>query len=165
MIKSVIPRHYEHAFFSAVNPHTHIIAHYGPTNKKLRLHLPITGLGGTRLRCEDDTRGFEEGEAKVFDDSFDHEAWHDGDSTRINLIVDFWHPDLSDDEVKFMKIMQNAKIRTEKKLTAEFKDTFYSVIETAKDLRPNDNTWWSLSETDQKLLSSISRQELIPEPQ
>ena len=117
------------------------------------------------MRCEDDTRGFEEGEAKVFDDSFDHEAWHDGDSTRINLIVDFWHPDLSDDEVKFMKIMQNAKIRTEKKLTAEFKDTFYSVIETAKDLRPNDNTWWSLSETDQKLLSSISRQELIPEPQ
>ena len=43
IIKNIIPRHYDHAFFSAVNPHTHIITHHGPTNKKLRLHLSVVG--------------------------------------------------------------------------------------------------------------------------
>lgn len=163
MIKNIIPRHYEHAFFSAVNPNTHIVTHHGPTNKKLRLHFPITGLNGTRLRVEDDIRGFEEGKAKVFDDSFDHEAWHDGDTTRINLIVDFWHPDLTDEEVKFFRSLQNSKIRAEKKLTADMKDTFYSVIEAAKELRPNDNSWWALSDQDRNILGTIAKCEVEEE--
>ena len=156
MIKNVMPRHYEHAFFSAVNPKTHIMTHHGPTNKKLRLHFPITGSDGTRLRVAEEVGVFVEGKARVFDDSFDHEAWHDGETTRINLIVDFWHPDLSDDEVKFLKMLQNTKLRVEKKLTAEMKDTFYSVIERAKELRPDDNTWWTLSEQDKNVLSTIA---------
>ena len=47
IIKNVIPRHYDHAFFSAVNPGTHIMEHHGPTNKKLRLHFPLIGSEGT----------------------------------------------------------------------------------------------------------------------
>jgi aspartate beta-hydroxylase len=43
LIEQVIPRQYEHAFFSCVNPGTHILPHHGPTNKKLRLHFPILG--------------------------------------------------------------------------------------------------------------------------
>mmetsp|Transcript_13318 Transcript_13318/g.25037 ORF Transcript_13318/g.25037 Transcript_13318/m.25037 type:complete len:249 (+) Transcript_13318:1993-2739(+) len=43
LIERVIPRQYEHAFFSCVNPGTHIMPHHGPTNKKLRLHFPILG--------------------------------------------------------------------------------------------------------------------------
>ena len=39
------------------------------------------------------------GKSYVFDDSFEHEAWHHGDSTRIVLIFDIWHPDFSDEEV------------------------------------------------------------------
>ncbi|OMJ90838.1 hypothetical protein SteCoe_6707 [Stentor coeruleus] len=156
MIKNIIPRHYEHAFFSAVNPHTHILSHHGPTNKKLRLHLPITGLEGTRLRCADQTENFVEAHAKVFDDSFDHEAWHDGETTRVNLIIDFWHPDLTNDEVKFFKTLQNSKLRAEKRLTAEYQDTFYSVIERAKELRPDDNTWWQLSDFDKNILNTIA---------
>ena len=165
MIKRVIPRHYEHAFFSAVNPHTHIVTHHGPTNKKLRLHFPITGLAGTRLRVCDDTQGFEEAKAKVFDDSFDHEAWHDGETTRINLIVDFWHPDLTDDEVKFFKSLQNSKLRAEKRLTADMKDTFFSVIEAAKELRPNDNTWWALSNQDKGILEALANTEVNEGPE
>lgn len=156
MIKNIIPRHYEHAFFSAVNPHTHILSHHGPTNKKLRLHLPLTGLEGTRLRCADQTECFVEAQTKVFDDSFDHEAWHDGETTRVNLIIDFWHPDLTDDEVKFFKTLQNAKLRAEKRLTADLQDTFYSVIERAKELRPDDNTWWQLSDLDKNVLNTIA---------
>ena len=36
-----IPGAYGHAFFSALAPGTHVTPHHGPTNKKLRLHLPL----------------------------------------------------------------------------------------------------------------------------
>jgi aspartate beta-hydroxylase len=59
----------------------------------------------------EDTKYFEEGVPVIFDDSFNHESWHDGEKTRINLILDFWHPDLSDAEVKFFRILQQAKLK------------------------------------------------------
>ena len=49
-----------------------------------------------------------EGECMVFDDSFEHEAWHKGDVTRIVLVFDVWHPDLSDKEVQFLAMLQVA---------------------------------------------------------
>jgi aspartate beta-hydroxylase len=63
------------------------------------------------LRAGDETKIFEEGNPVIFDDSFNHESWHEGDKTRINLILDFWHPDLSDSEVKFFKLLQQARLR------------------------------------------------------
>lgn len=104
------------------------------------------------LRSEDDTRSFVEGKVAIFDDSFDHEAWHDGEFTRINLIVDFWHPDLSDAEVKFLSTIQRSKIRAEKQLTIDEEDTFYSVIDRAKDILDDSNTWWALSEEDVQIV-------------
>ena len=41
---------------------------------------------------------YTEGEAVVWDHSFRHEAFHEGPTTRVILIVDFWHPDLTDEE-------------------------------------------------------------------
>lgn len=106
IIEDIIPRQYHHSFFSAMNPKTHILKHYGPTNKKLRFHLPLLGVEGSRLRVNDEIKHLKVGEAYVFDDSFEHEAWHDGDATRIILICDFWHPDLTNDEIKFLNILQ-----------------------------------------------------------
>lgn len=60
------------------------------------------------MRVGEETRAQQQGKAYVFDDSFEHEAWHDGDETRLILIIDFWHPDFSDVEIKFMKVLQNA---------------------------------------------------------
>jgi aspartate beta-hydroxylase len=90
---------------------THIISHNGPTNRKLRLHLPLLNVEKSRLRAGDEIKNFEENVPVIFDDSFNHESWHDGDKTRINLILDFWHPDLSDAEVKFFKMLQQARLR------------------------------------------------------
>lgn len=58
----------------------------GPTNKKLRVHLPLLGPGGglSRLRVGSDTREAVEGKALVFDDSFEHEAWNDNDNVNDN---------------------------------------------------------------------------------
>ncbi|CAM9402185.1 unnamed protein product, partial [Phaeothamnion confervicola] len=42
-LEALLPagQNYCHAFFSALAPGTHITKHWGPTNKKLRLHLPL----------------------------------------------------------------------------------------------------------------------------
>jgi aspartate beta-hydroxylase len=59
----------------------------------------------------DQTRDIQAGVPFVFDDSFEHEAWHDGTETRITLIVDIWHPDLIDREVRFLSGLQKSKMR------------------------------------------------------
>ena len=50
MIEKYIPNNYHHGFISALTTKSHIMKHYGPTNKKLRLHLPLSGVSGSRLR-------------------------------------------------------------------------------------------------------------------
>mgnify|MGYP002364974586 FL=1 len=112
LINKHLPRNYHHCFFSAVTEKTHIIKHHGPTNKKLRFHMPLLGVKGSRLRVADQTMEQTLGKCYVFDDSFEHEAWHDGEETRVILICDFWHPDFSDEEIRFFKFLQSAKMRT-----------------------------------------------------
>jgi hypothetical protein len=86
-----------------------VAKHHGSTNKKLRCHLPLrvpkgTGAEGDPppcwLRVGSQTVPVQEGVAIVFDDSFEHEAANDHSSEpRVVLVVDFWHPDFSDEEV------------------------------------------------------------------
>lgn len=109
-VNEILPRGYHHCFISALTPNTHIVSHYGPTNKKLRFHFPILGCEGASLRAGETTVQLEEGKGYVFDDSFNHEAWHNGKQTRVILIADFWHPDLTDKEVKFLSFLMNVSI-------------------------------------------------------
>lgn len=117
MIEELVPRHYHHALVSAMVPGTHIVPHFGPTNKKLRFHLPLLGVAGSFLKVAGEARQLEAGKVSsgeqgyVFDDSFEHEAWHEGEHTRVILIVDFWHPDLSDEEVRFLSLLQKVRAR------------------------------------------------------
>jgi aspartyl/asparaginyl beta-hydroxylase (cupin superfamily) len=39
----------------------------------------------------------------VFDDSFEHEAWNRTDTERAVLLIQFWHPDLTEAEVWALK--------------------------------------------------------------
>lgn len=85
----------------------------------------------------------------IFDDSFNHESWHDGNKTRINLILDFWHPDLSNKEVKFFSMLQQARLKNGRKLLEQLDkesglertDNYFEVIEKSKELLKN-NDWW-----------------------
>lgn len=83
------------AKFSLMHPGTHVWAHVGPTNCRLRLHLGLVVPPKVRIRVANETRKWKEGKVLMFDDSFEHEVWHEGSSLRLVLIVDFWHPDLS----------------------------------------------------------------------
>jgi aspartyl/asparaginyl beta-hydroxylase (cupin superfamily) len=51
-----------------------------------------------RFRCGGETRPWREGEAFVFDDTIEHEAWNDSDKPRCVLICDVWNPRLSSEE-------------------------------------------------------------------
>jgi len=34
----------------------------------------------------------------VFDDSFEHEVWHRGASRRVVLLLNIWHPDITQEQ-------------------------------------------------------------------
>jgi aspartate beta-hydroxylase len=63
-------------FFSRLEPHTHLAAHCGPSNLRLRVHLGLLVPEGCRIRVGDETRAWSEGECMVFDDSIEHEVRH-----------------------------------------------------------------------------------------
>lgn len=78
-----------------MHPGVHVWPHCGPTNCRIRSHLGLVIPEGPRLRVGNETRTWELGKFIVFDDSIEHEVWHDGNSLRLVLIVDMWHPELS----------------------------------------------------------------------
>ncbi|XP_033120220.1 aspartyl/asparaginyl beta-hydroxylase-like [Anneissia japonica] len=84
--------------YSVLQPGTHIWPHCGPTNCRLRSHLGLVVPEGVRIRVKDDIRTWHEGKLMIFDDSFEHEVWHEGSSLRLVLIVDFWHPELTESQ-------------------------------------------------------------------
>ncbi len=83
------------ATFSVLRPGTHIPPHTGVANTRLIVHLPLITPEGCRLRVGAETREWRTGEAFVFDDTIEHEAWNDSDRTRSVLICDVWRPELS----------------------------------------------------------------------
>ena len=81
--------------FSILEPGKHLPPHRGPYNGVLRLHLglivpePRDQLG---IRVENEIYRWQEGEAVIFDDAYEHEAWNNTPHTRVVLFVDFIKP-------------------------------------------------------------------------
>lgn len=90
------------AYFSALDSKTHVGEHSGATNIRLRCHLGIDVPKDCGMRVGGITQTWEEGRCLVFDDSFPHEVWNRGIRPRVVLVVDLWHPDLTDDEVTLL---------------------------------------------------------------
>ena len=83
------------AMFSILAPGKHIPAHRGPYKGVLRCHLGLQvpePQEKIRIRVGNDFRHWEEGRCMVFDDTFEHEVWHEGDSERVVLFIDFVRP-------------------------------------------------------------------------
>ena len=53
---------------------------------------------GCGLRVGNETRGWTPGEALIFDDSIEHEAWNTSERLRVVLLFDIWRPELSREE-------------------------------------------------------------------
>ena len=53
---------------------THLSAHCGPSNFRLRCHLGLICPPNVRIRVGNEVREWKEGECLIFDDSFEHEV-------------------------------------------------------------------------------------------
>jgi len=95
--------------FSALAPHTRIPPHSGSTNARLLVHVPLVLPGPAGFRVGNETREWRMGEAWVFDDTIEHEAWNDADGTRVILIFDIWNPLLSGTERELISAMMTAR--------------------------------------------------------
>ncbi|XP_030762306.1 aspartyl/asparaginyl beta-hydroxylase isoform X3 [Sitophilus oryzae] len=84
--------------FSVMHPNTHVWPHCGPTNCRLRIHLGLKVPPNTFIRVAEQIRSWKEGDVIIFDDSFEHEVWHNGTDLRLVLIIDVWHPELTSSE-------------------------------------------------------------------
>lgn len=86
------------AVFSILEPRTRIPPHTGVNNARLICHLPLIVPPDCGFRVGAETRAWEPGQAFVFDDTIEHEAWNDSDDTRAVLIFDIWNPYVSEAE-------------------------------------------------------------------
>jgi aspartyl/asparaginyl beta-hydroxylase (cupin superfamily) len=93
------------AMFSLLKPKTRIPPHCGVSNVRLVTHLPLIVPAGCGFRVGNDTREWVPGQAWVFDDTIEHEAWNDSDKLRVILMFDIWHPQLSGAERALIKAM------------------------------------------------------------
>ncbi len=150
-VVDALPCQYGHAFLSAMAPGTHITPHHGPTNKKLRIQLPLAlpagsspveddgrvSKAGCAVRVADCTLRYSMDTPLVFDDSFEHEAWNMCPQPRLVLIVDVWHPDLTAAERKFLQFLRKAQLRAAKTLSAQASEQgvagadFFAILEDA----------------------------------
>lgn len=89
-----VPGASPNAMFSLLAPRTRIPPHTGVANTRLVCHLPLIVPPDCRFRVGATTREWEVGQAFVFDDTIEHEAWNDSNELRVVLILDLWPPAL-----------------------------------------------------------------------
>lgn len=90
--------HAPETLFSVLSPGTHILPHTGVTNTRLVTHLPLIVPADCAISVGGEEHAWQEGRCVTFDDTWEHEAWNRSGQTRVVLILDSWHPDLSEVE-------------------------------------------------------------------
>lgn len=129
--------------FSANVPGTHVRPHCGPHNARLRCHLGLLAPEGCEIRVGDEVRSWREGRCLLFDDSFEHEVWNRGSGTRIVLLLDVWHPEVTAIEQaairELMKAFKAAVLPTDEDQGARI-DRFEHVQGRAG--APLPEHWW-----------------------
>ncbi len=93
-----IAEHAPEICFSVLTAGTHILPHYGTSNIRSVVHLPLIVPEHCALKVFDTIIPGKVGECFAFDDTFLHEAWNRGQSTRVILLMDTWNPHLTEVE-------------------------------------------------------------------
>lgn len=95
--------------FSILAPHTHIPPHSSVTNARLVVHLPLIAPPHCRFRVGNESRDWKYGQAWVFDDTIEHEAWNDSDELRVIMMIDVWNPHLTQAERELVSVLLNVE--------------------------------------------------------
>jgi aspartate beta-hydroxylase len=103
-----IREHAPEICFSVLTPGTHILPHRGVTNTRLVTHLPLIVPENCAIEVGGERRVWKEGQCFTFDDTFEHEAWNRGDTTRVVMLMDCWNPHLSEIERAAVSLLVGA---------------------------------------------------------
>jgi aspartate beta-hydroxylase len=98
------------AEFIIMEADTCLPPHTDATNAYLVCHLGLQVPDNCGLQVKDKIREFHQGDVIFFDQSFIHSAWNKGETTRVNLLLTIFHPEINDAEteliLKFIKSLQ-----------------------------------------------------------
>ena len=82
--------------YSVLRPGSRIMPHYGVSNVRVVMHLPLQVPSDCALNIVDvGEHCWNEGQLMMFDDTYLHEAWNRSNSTRVILLMDCWNPHLT----------------------------------------------------------------------
>jgi aspartate beta-hydroxylase len=123
VIKSLdIPLAVRGVMFARQEPGSGVQAHSDGRNFILTCHLGVKipvvakndrndsdGSGACWIKVGAERRAWVNDKAMVFDTSFTHETGNDADEDRFVLIIDFWHPELSQDERSALEFIYDAR--------------------------------------------------------
>ncbi len=92
------------AEFIVMEPDTTLPPHTDATNAYLVCHLGLQvedncGVQVDRQICE-----FHEGDIIFFDQSYPHSAWNKGSTSRSNLLITFFHPEITKEERELIQL-------------------------------------------------------------
>jgi hypothetical protein len=92
------------AFFSIMNPGTHVPPHTSELNTRMRYHLGIeVPEGNIHFRIHDQLVTWSQGRCIKFDDSYEHEVFQQSDRRRVVFVLDLPHPELGPQELEFVE--------------------------------------------------------------
>ena len=94
--------------FSRLRPGAKIPPHNGMINTRLIGHLPLIIPEDCGFRVGNSTRTWNVGEAFLFDDTIEHEAWNNSTEDRFVLIFEVWRPELTEAEQRLSTRMLTA---------------------------------------------------------
>ena len=81
--------------FSVLAPGVALPAHCDLWNFSINLHLAVDIPNDCAIKVAGETRQWTEGECLLFDYSYEHEVWNKSDKTRVCLLMDIWHPEIT----------------------------------------------------------------------
>lgn len=90
------------AMFSILDGGGVIQPHRDVSNVFLTMHLPLIAPGNGFIEVAGMKREWRRGKAMIFDSSYQHQAQNNSTECRVVLLVDFLHPDLTDEEAAWV---------------------------------------------------------------
>ncbi len=92
------------AFFSIMNPKTHVPPHTSELNTRMRYHLGIeVPERDVQFRVHDQLITWEQDRCIKIDDSYEHEVFQQSDRRRVVFVLDLPHPELLPEELEFLE--------------------------------------------------------------
>jgi len=92
------------AFFSIMNPKTHVPPHTSELNTRIRYHLGIeVPEHDIHFRIHDQVITWKQDRCIKIDDSYEHEVFQQSDRRRVVFVLDVPHPELRPEELEFLQ--------------------------------------------------------------